>query len=451
MRNRIHQVEQAAAPIINQAGQVTLQARADMEKVRQAWAADKALLAPMRFSLAGRLALLAAGQRRIAEAVDVIKHAMGEFTMLSQRLGGVGGDLPLQPAPGLPAVPPQGVLNLGPIAGTGADPGVPGMGATDLGEIVRLPDGRLVSVFGDSFTGDKVGEGEHYRSVAVPITGFDELGKPIYGEPFNLPGGPGSPNVLFPPPPEALALDPNMNTLPGGSIVVNGKTYMMVSGTSGLKPNAGSWLVEVTNDPAAGWQPVPGSWRPWQPGNVMGAPSQISGYQSSKDGMVYIAANSFDRSQGVSMFRVDPANAADRGAWQPWTGSGWGTPTEAPVSVSGQQTYGELSFREVDGRPVLSAFNSTPGVYEVQVRVGDNPVDIFNSANSPIVAAQTGIEGTPNYVWQPYGGFIMPGSTLDNLNLLVSQWDTRVDPASGVPFGAPYNTQQIIVNAAPPR
>jgi hypothetical protein len=347
-----------------------------------------------------------------------------------------------------PAVPPHGVKNLGPIAGTGANPGIPGIGAADLGEIVELPDGRLVAVFGDSFTGDKVGpEDQHYRSVAVPIVGWDKDGKPIFGQPFNKIGKPGTPGILFPPPPEARNKDENTNPLPAGSFTVNGKTYMLVSGTSGLKPTAGSWLVEVSNDPSEGWKAVPGTWKEWKPGDPTGAPTQISGYQG-KDGMVYIAADSFDRSQGVTMYRVDPADVTNRDKWQPWTGQAWGHAGQVPAVVSQRQNFGELSFREVDGHPVLSGFNSTPGVNQIQIRVGDDPTRMFEAGRPPIIAAQQDQPGTPNFVYQPYGGYIMPGSSLDDLNVLVSQWNTGKD-ASGNPLGAPYDTQQVQVNAAP--
>jgi hypothetical protein len=80
--------------------------------------------------------------------------------------------------------------------------------------------------------------------------------------------------------------------------------------------------------------------------------TQIGGYQSKADGMVYIAADSFDRSQGVSMYRVDPEHVTDREAWQPWTGDGWGSHGQqaAPLTEPGTR-FGEMSFREIDVAP----------------------------------------------------------------------------------------------------
>jgi len=312
--------------------------------------------------------------------------------------------------------------DLGPVAGTGANPGIPGIGAADLGEVVELPDGRLVAIFGDSFAGDKVGAGTHYPSVAVPVT-FDEQGRPVFGAP--LTGPDGSLNVLFPPPPQAAG----KNTLPAGSIrMCDGTTYVMATGTSNLKPDGGSWLTQVTNDPSRGWQPTAGSWR--APG---AAPTQISGFQAA-DGNVYIAADSFDRSQGVTMYRVDPGHVADRSAWQPRTGTGWGTTQQSATPIS-RTPFGELSFREVDGHPVPSGFNQGSG--NVEVRVANDPTRLFSSPTT--VVAQQSNPQAPNFVPQNYGGFILPGSTLDKLNLFVSQWNTTVN--------TPYNTQEFQVNA----
>lgn len=381
------------------------------------------------------------GDRIDDELARAISQATGVPVMKPPRslaellLPGLTSDTPLRPGQ---------VRNLGPVAGTNGTR-IPGIGAADLGEVVETPDGHLVAVFGDSFTGDKVGADPHYPSVAVPVT-FDAKGHPHFGPP--LTGAEHSNNPLFIPPPQAAGTD----TLPAGSIRMrDGTTYMMVAGTTDLNPAGGSWLTKVTNDPAAGWKPINGSWRPWtpnaqpsptnpHPGTAENSqPTQISGFQAA-DGNVYITADSFDRSQGVTMYRVDPDHVTDRNAWQPWTGNGWGKPGDvATTPVSGQQTFGELSFREVDGKPVLSGFNSTPGVNQVEVRVADNPQGIF-SGSTPTVVAHNDSGNTPVSVQQPYGGYIMPNSTLNDLNLFVSQWNTKLN--------TPYDVQQVHVNPA---
>lgn len=360
-----------------------------------------------------------------------------------------------------PLAPGQ-VRNHGPVAGTGADPGIPGIKAADLGEVITLPNGKQVAIFGDSYAEPHVaGAGNpHYPSVAVPVT-FDKNGNPHFGLPLTgtnlnsgLPNESPGPHTLFPLPPGAIAAGAN-NALPAGSITTrDGKTYMMIVGTNtneGLNPKGGSWLVEVNNDPAGGWKPVPNSWNEWVPsrdqaGNITGtstasAPTQISGYQGS-DGKVYIAADAFDRSQGVSMYRVDPDHIADRGAWQPYNPSDntWGSagqPATAPITPR-DQNWGELSFREVDGRPVLAGPNfhdGDPRNFTVEVHVGDNPVSVIGP--NPTVA-MSNVPNAPNSVLGPYGGYILPGSTLSDLGLFGSQWN-----------GPHYDVQHVQVNAEP--
>jgi hypothetical protein len=335
---------------------------------------------------------------------------------------------------------------LGPVAGTGAP--IDGIGAADLGEVITLPDGSKVAILGDSYSGGKQGEGTHYPSVAVPVS-FDSQGRAHFGTPLT---GPDGKNVLFPLPPQAVAAGAN-NSLPAGSITIGKDTYMMVVGTNtgeGLAPKGGSWLVKVTNDPAAGWKPVDGSYRPWSSiptngvnglppliSNPNAPPTQISGYQGS-DGKVYIAADGFDRQQGVTMYRVDPGDVGNRDAWQPWNGHSFDAPGQPAARLS-DATYGELSFREVDGRPVLSGFNGDTGNTEVRVGSGP-PTGVLHGTPTTVVAAGGNWNPpVPGQYPQNYGGYIIPGATLNNMGILVSQWNTNT--------GNPYVVEQFQVNA----
>lgn len=354
--------------------------------------------------------------------------------------------IPQAPPPALPPLAPGQSRNLGPVAGTGAVPGIPGIGAADLGEPVQLPDGHWVQIFGDSFRDPKVGgpDNPHFPSVAVPVT-FDKQGRPHYGLPLTGPDGKG--NLLFPLPkndqlpmdklPKGFDINNYKYTLPAGSFQANGKSYMMVVATDGhLQPIGGSWMVEVNNDPAKGWQMIPGSYRAWdsvpaptkdEPWRVRGVdgnmPSQISAYQGS-DGKVHIAADSFDRSRGVTMYQVDnPADASDRSKWRPLLGDGtYGQAGQQATSQVSQNNFGELSFREVQGKPVLSGFNA--GTFSTEVRVGDDPNQIFDSPKTVVAPGGLWKDHIPGQYPQNYGGYLMPGSTLDNLNILISQWNT---------------------------
>lgn len=399
----------------------------------------------------------AEGDRIDADLAKAIAKATGlpeptkTPTTLAELLG-LTGEGPLAPGE---------VRNMGPIAGTDSPDAIPGIRAADLGEVITLPDGTKVAIFGDSYANPQVGGpgNEHYPSVAVPVT-FDKNGKPHFGAPLtgtNLNSGspnesPG-PHTLFPIPDAARAAGAN-NALPAGSVKIGNDTYMMVVGTNtseGLSPK-GSWLVKVTNDPAAGWKPIEGSYRSVADNPTL--PTQFSGYQGS-DGKVYIAADAFDRSQGVSMYRVDPAHISDRGAWEPYDPihKSWGAAgTAAPMTITPpDQHWGEISFREVDGKPVLSGtnmHNTEPGgTSAVEVHVGNSPTSVV-SAGPPTVVMNNA-PGAPNNVPAPYGGYILPGSTLDNLGLFGSQWYQPSAP-DGHPVGpVHYDVQDIHVNVKP--
>ncbi|WP_020101821.1 DUF4185 domain-containing protein [Mycobacterium sp. 360MFTsu5.1] len=401
----------------------------------------------------------AEGDRIDADLAKAIAKATGlpeptkTPTTLAELLG-LTGEGPLAPGE---------VRNKGPIAGTDSPDAIPGIRAADLGEVITLPDGTKVAIFGDSYANPQVGGpgNEHYPSVAVPVT-FDRNGKPHFGAPLTgtnlnsgLPNESPGPHTLFPIPDAARAAGAN-NALPAGSVKIGNDTYMMVVGTNtseGLSPK-GSWLVKVTNDPAAGWKPIEGSYRSVVDNPTL--PTQFSGYQGS-DGKVYIAADAFDRSQGVSMYRVDPAHISDRGAWEPYNpgNNTWGAagqPATSTITPDGQN-WGELSFREVEGKPVLAGTNLHSGdgdtnMPTVEVHVGDSQTNVVRPGGAPIVVMDNA-SGAPNHVPAPYGGYILPGSTLDNLGLFGSQWFQPVD-ADKHPIGpVHYDVQDIHVNVKP--
>jgi hypothetical protein len=55
--------------------------------------------------------------------------------------------------------------------------------------------------------------------------------------------------------------------------------------------------------------------------------------------------------------------------------------------------------------------------------------------------SQGGHPDAPLFVEQPYGGYIVPGSTLADMSLLVSQWNTTTN--------TPYDTQSVLANLLP--
>ncbi len=309
------------------------------------------------------------------------------------------------------------VRNLGPIAGTGSATKILGVGGTDLMEIT--PDGTL-ALGGDTYTGDGNSRGDWSRSQAFRV-------KP---ESINDPDGVkfdgtfGHRNDLY-----ADPLAPGATTqLPAGTVMVNGNTYVMVNNTvfdDGLFP-VNSRLVEVDPDDV-GWKTVAGSVR--SADHAGGSQSQISGYQA-EDGAVYIVACGQGRCHQPVLYRADPNTFTDRSTWQPLGRDGAGRPLwDAPgAPATLESRYGEVSLRLIEGRTVLSGFNASTG--RVEIRVADDPTQLFTeNFKLTVVASQHDVP-------QNYGGYIVPGSTLDSMKILVSQW-----------HGDTYNVQQFEVNA----
>ena len=103
----------------------------------------------------------------------------------------------------------------------------------------------------------------------------------------------------------------------------------------------------------------------------------------------------------------------------------------APTPLSDDR-WGELSLRLIEGKSVLSGFNWSTG--QVEVRVADDVTQVL-APNTPMTVVCDQQE-----VPQNYGGYIVPGSTLDQAIILVSQWNTVTGTNN------PYNVQQFVVN-----
>jgi hypothetical protein len=344
------------------------------------------------------------------------------------------------PEPILPPLAVGQVLRVGPTAGTGTATTDYGIGATDLCEFVEFPT-ELLQVCGDSFAGQGVGFGGWYSPVALHVdtasvddpggvryTGVTGIGKPLLADP--TPAGDSQ--------------------LPAGVVQINRRNYLMVTTTRNLVPQSSRL---VAPEPARdNWQTVAGSRR--DASYQGGSQTQISGYYDpiptadSVTGWVYIVANSFTRRDPLLLYRATPQTFTDRSRWQGWaTGpeGGWNKP---PTPLWPDQV-GEMCIRQIDGKAVLSYFNATTG--NMEVRVANDPTSLGTAPVTTVVQHDEWpdpAESLPppfdNRLAQPYGGYISPGSTLDELRIFVSQWDTRAR------VSAPYRVIQFGVNPFKP-
>jgi Domain of unknown function (DUF4185) len=340
------------------------------------------------------------------------------------------------PEPILPPLAPGQVLRIGPTAGTGTATGDYGIGATDLCEFVDFPT-ELLQVCGDSFAGQGVGFGGWYSPVALHVdsssvddpsgvryTGVTGINKPLLADPA----------------------PPGTSQLPAGVVEINRHNYLMVATTKDLAPQ--STRLVLAEPGRAGWPTIAGTRRDGS--YLSGSQTQISGYYDpiptpeSVTGWVYIVANSFTRRDPVTLYRATPQSFIDRSKWQGWAGGpdgGWG---QKPTPLWPDKV-GEMSVRQIDGKTVLSYFNADTG--NMEVRVADDPTSLGEAPVTTVVQHDEWpdpAESLPppydNRLAQPYGGYISPGSTLDELRIFVSQWDTRAR------VSAPYRVIQFAVN-----
>lgn len=347
-----------------------------------------------------------------------------------------------RPAPVLPPLAPGQVVRLGPVAGTGTGTRDYGIGATDLCDFMEFPSG-ILQVCGDSFAGEGVGYGGWYSPIALHVDP-ESIGDPA-GVRYDGVTGVHTPLLADPTPPGG-------SQLPAGVVQINRENYLLVTTVRDLVPQH-SRLVKAEAG-RGGWQTVPGSQRDFD--HLDGRQSQLSGYYDpiptaeSETGWVYIVTNNFDRSSPVLLFRVAPENFTDRSGWQGWSGlpgpdGGWGKP---PTPLWPDRV-GEMSVRQIDGKTVLSYFNATTG--NMEIRVAAEPTALGTAPVTTVVVASEWpdpAEHLPppddNRLAQPYGGYISPGSTLDEVRVFISQWNT------GPRGGSPYRVIQFAVNPYKP-
>jgi hypothetical protein len=341
------------------------------------------------------------------------------------------------PDPILHPLAPGQVIRIAPTAGTGTPTGDYGIGATDLCEFMEFPSG-ILQVCGDSFAGQAVGFGGWYSPIALHVE-TDSIDDPT-GVRYDGVTGIDRPLLADP-------TAPGTSQLPAGVVQINRENYLMVTTVRELDPMT-SRLVKA--DPAqANWPTIPGSER--DAGYEDSRQSQISGYYDpvpkpdSESGWVYIVANNFDRTAPMVLYRAQPATFTDRSTWEGWSADGWGG---SPTPLWPDMT-GEMSIRQIDGQTVLSYFNATTS--NMEVRVANDPTGLGAAPVTTVVVATEWPDpveslGPPenNRLAQPYGGYISPGSTLDELRVFVSQWNTA--PRGGTP----YRVIQFAVNPFKP-
>ena len=339
-----------------------------------------------------------------------------------------------------------------------------GVTCTDLGASVTGPDGKLISVFGDTFSGRRVGRGD-WRSPVVLIGTGDATRKIAY----ERAGGPD--------PDYARQLwdyehdDEGSGWTRSGISTVIPSDLLCIGDTVYLHAivNRGFGNVVWTelwrsDDCGITWTTMGEQAR--FPGGLHDGYAQCWSWDyDPEDGWVYVVSTGFQRDKGIILRRVRPEHLGRPEQYRAWgrTDGRWSWGRDAtPITPDGE-TWGELTFRRVAaGQWILGGFASSR--YALGYRVLDTPTgaseatgegstgasEATGECSAPLSALplQIPMTGTSwgrerhaeGRVAQLYGGYVLPGSRVDvalGVGLVVSQWRTDV--------GWPYRAMQFKV------
>ena len=313
-----------------------------------------------------------------------------------------------------------------------------GMRCADLGASVEAPDGHLVSVFGDTFSGDRVGVGQ-WRSPVILI-GRGDAAHPIT---YTHAGGSDARYARqlwrYRHRPYPGLLRRGISTvIPSDLLRVGDALYLHAIVNRGFG-NVVWTEIWRSDDNAVTWTHL--GERAKFPADLFGGHAQCWSWDyDPHDGWIYVVSTGFQRDKGLILRRVRPEDIGDRSHYLAWGPNGWGR--EATVITPSGETWGELSLRRFDcGTWVLGGFLSSE--YSLGYRTLASLTDDLNAApvQQPVLGCTWDDEDHDRCkVAQLYGGYLLPGSRLDTaggVGLAVSQWNTAL--------GWPYRVMQFAV------
>ncbi|MEX3505436.1 DUF4185 domain-containing protein [Corynebacterium sp. LK2510] len=347
-----------------------------------------------------------------APVVSAQSSSSSLSSLSSSNSGNATAPTPVEKVPGTPIEMPGDIIVqiMGDVLGRGYSDHV-GFRAGDLGIMTPLANGEeFAIIFGDSFRGDTMGAGEWMSPVGVVakmVDGFVQIIRPLNaGERVN-------PLIRY-----YRAEGDNLTLIPSDVINIDGTLYMQGMWNRGIG-NVLSTEIWSSTDNGQTWKSLGTT-----SASYMSGMGNLISWERGNDGYIYAVSSSFKRDHPVflSRFRVD--DIGNRKAWQLFdaaTGT-WGT-TGTPILARGIQA-GEMNLRYIEGHWVLVMFNEE--TLQIEVRISPTLAQNWDSVPVAVVAKHGSWANpqTPDNFSQPYGGYIVPGSTLANMDIVISQWNT---------------------------
>jgi Domain of unknown function (DUF4185) len=308
---------------------------------------------------------------------------------------------------------------------------------------VTAPNGKLVSVFGDTFSGRKVGRGD-WRSPVILIGTGDASNRIVY----ERAGGPDPDYARqlwhydHDGPDSGWTRSGISTVIPSDLLRVRDTLYLHVIVNRGFG-NVAWTEIWRSDDSGISWTNM--GERARFAADLHDGHAQCWSWDYDRQGdWVYVVSTGFQRDKGIILQRVRPAQIGDSSRYWAWgsSGDGWSWGRRATPITPNDETWGELTLRRlITGEWVLGGFVSSN--YALGYRVLGEPTDDVAAVPLQTPVFGSGWRGenhAKNMVAQVYGGYVLPGSQLDmpgGVGLVVSQWRTDA--------GWPYRAMQFNV------
>lgn len=280
----------------------------------------------------------------------------------------------------------------------------------DLGEAARTPDGRTIYIFGDTF-GPKWGENWRSPTALWSKTRDRDLknGITFSGSPGNNTGkqlidyvhGEEISTII---PSDVITLGRTMYL---HGVVNQGFGNAIWSGIWTSKDNGETWVDSGARFDANAYDKM------WQ----------LATWDVGADGWLYVYTSKFLRQTPMILHKVRPHQITNPDAYIPWGKRNgrwqWGvTPTPVTDGI-----IGEASLRRFGRKWLLTWFDGPN--YRIAAQVLDHPTQDLRKTKTITLLHGTDWDSQDvNHVAQLYGSYVIPGSTLDDVHLTVSQWNT---------------------------
>lgn len=283
-----------------------------------------------------------------------------------------------------------------------------GLHWVDLGAVARCPDGRTLTVFGDSFGPSW---GENWRSPTALWSSTRALSR---GMEYNgTPGGDWAKQLI------PYEHGDEISTIIISDVITIGRTMYMhavVNQGFGNIIWSGIWTSE---DNGENWEDSGARF----PGDAHNEMWQLASWDIGKDGWLYVYTSEFLRESPMILHRVRPWHITNPDRYQPWGEKNgrwcWGA---GPTPLS-DDIIGENSLRRFGNKWLHTWFDGPR--YRIDCQVLDHPTQ-----DPTTVRKFTMLHGTSwgnqdvNHLAQLYGSYIIPGSRLNDVHITVSQWNT---------------------------